>query len=208
MRPYPRYHRRPFMPARLLVMLALLAALTSTLGASATTRQSAAGPVYGGALSVAYAGGFTSFDPAQAVGYDWVALNGTLYNGLYQFDRHGQPRLDLAAAPPAISADHKTWTFTLRKGVRFSNGMEVTANDVAFSITRVLDPKLKPAVSWASHMTRSSRARWNSPPARPRACRASRCSIPTPSGWSCCARPPTCPTSWPRRTTSWYPRPW
>ncbi len=148
MRPYPRYHRRPFMPARLLVMLALLAALTSTLGASATTRQLAAGPVYGGALSVAYAGGFTSFDPAQAVGYDWVALNGTLYNGLYQFDRHGQPRLDLAAAPPAISADHKTWTFTLRKGVRFSNGMEVTANDVAFSITRVLDPKLKPAVSW------------------------------------------------------------
>ena len=149
MRSHTRYHRRLLVPARLLVTLAVVAALTSTLGVSATAaRRATAGPTYGGTIHVAYQGGFTSLDPAQAVGEDWVALNGTLYNGLYQFDRTGQPRLDLAAAPPTISADHMTWTFTLRKGVLFHNGTELTADDVAFSIMRVLDPKLKPAVSW------------------------------------------------------------
>jgi ABC-type transport system substrate-binding protein len=67
-------------------------------------------------------------------------INGTLYNGLYKFDRSGSPQLDLAAAPPTISADRKTWTFTIRKGVRFSNGLEVSADDFKFSMMRALDP--------------------------------------------------------------------
>src|SRR5207249_1225528 len=44
--------------------------------------------------------------------------------------------------------DHKVWTFRIRKGVRFSNGLPLTASDVKFSITRTLDPHLKPTVSW------------------------------------------------------------
>lgn len=72
----------------------------------------------------------------------------TLYNGLYQFDRYAEPRLDLAAAPPTISPDRKVWTFHLRKGVRFSNGLPLTAYDLKYSITRTLDPHLKPGVSW------------------------------------------------------------
>ncbi|HZS92587.1 MAG TPA: ABC transporter substrate-binding protein, partial [Chloroflexota bacterium] len=58
------------------------------------------------------------------------------------------PQLDLAAAPPTISSDHLTWTFHIRKGVRFSNGMPVTAEDLRYSITRSLDPHLKPGPSW------------------------------------------------------------
>jgi peptide/nickel transport system substrate-binding protein len=36
------------------------------------------------------------------------------------------------------SPDHKRWTFHLRKGVRFHNGDEVTAEDVKFSILRAI----------------------------------------------------------------------
>ena len=36
------------------------------------------------------------------------------------------------------SADHKRWTFHLRKGARFHNGDEVTAEDVKFSILRAM----------------------------------------------------------------------
>jgi ABC-type transport system substrate-binding protein len=41
------------------------------------------------------------------------------------------------------SRDGLTWTFTLRKGVHFHHGREVTADDVVYSLTRVLDPRLK-----------------------------------------------------------------
>jgi peptide/nickel transport system substrate-binding protein/oligopeptide transport system substrate-binding protein len=126
-----------------------LAVLTSTLGThTALAGNNAAGPVHGGTMRIAYTGGVTTFDPAHSYNDDWWLINGTLFNGLYQFDRHGQPQLDLAAGPPTISADHKTWTFHIRKGVRFSNGMPVTADDLRFSITRSLDPHLKPGPSW------------------------------------------------------------
>src|SRR5579871_3212536 len=131
------------------IVVALAVMLVSaTSMRTASARNATAGPVYGGTLRIGYTGNMITFDPAEAGGYDWNIMCGTLYDGLYRFNRSGQPELDLAAQDPRISADRKTWTFTLRKGVRFSNGLEVTADDLAFSITRVLDPHLKPAVSW------------------------------------------------------------
>jgi peptide/nickel transport system substrate-binding protein/oligopeptide transport system substrate-binding protein len=37
------------------------------------------------------------------------------------------------------------WTFTLKKGVRFHHGREVTAEDFVYSFTRIVDPKTKSA---------------------------------------------------------------
>lgn len=49
----------------------------------------------------------------------------------------GQPSKDGGLASRwEASADHKRWTFWLRKGVRFHNGDEVTSEDVKFSIQR------------------------------------------------------------------------
>ena len=136
-----------------LILAALGAAATlvlATLGAGTVTAShaTATGPVRGGTLLIGYPTDMSTFDPAQAFSSDWQVMNGTLFDGLYQFDRNGRPQLDLAAGPPVVSADRKVWTFRLRKGVRFSNGAELTANDVKFSITRTLNPHLKPAVSW------------------------------------------------------------
>jgi ABC-type transport system substrate-binding protein len=137
---------RLFFAARLPLAAALCAC---ALGAGVSTpRHTLAGPVRGGTIEVAFTDDMVTFDPASAVSSDWTVLNGTLYDGLYQFDRNGKPQLDLAAKPPVISPDRKTWTFTLRKGVLFSNGMEMTASDLKYSIVRVLDPHLQPAVSW------------------------------------------------------------
>lgn len=40
------------------------------------------------------------------------------------------------------SEDGKTWTFHLRKGVKFSNGREMTAEDVKWTYDRILDPEI------------------------------------------------------------------
>ena len=39
------------------------------------------------------------------------------------------------------AADHLSWTFTLRQGVKFHNGTELTAEDVKFSIDSLFEPK-------------------------------------------------------------------
>lgn len=51
----------------------------------------------------------------------------------------GQPSRDGGiAARWENSADHKRWTFHLRKGVKFHNGDEVTSEDVKFSLQRAM----------------------------------------------------------------------
>ena len=60
-----------------------------------------------------------------------------------------RPVPDLAAGFPRVSADGKTYVFTIRKGLRFSTGAPVTAADVASTINRILNPALKSQYSGA-----------------------------------------------------------
>src|SRR5262245_38038235 len=49
---------------------------------------------------------------------------------------------EVASGYPAVSGDGKTYTFTIRKGFRFSSGEPVTAANYARAIKRVLDPRM------------------------------------------------------------------
>jgi oligopeptide transport system substrate-binding protein len=63
-----------------------------------------------------------------------------LFDGLVQFDAHLNVIPAIAEFWEA-SQDGRTWTFTLRRGVTFHHGREVTAHDVIYSLTRLLDPQ-------------------------------------------------------------------
>jgi len=65
-----------------------------------------------------------------------------VFDGLVQYDQTLTVKPGLAEFWRA-SRDGLTWTFTLRKGVKFHHGREVTADDVVFSFTRVLDPRFR-----------------------------------------------------------------
>jgi peptide/nickel transport system substrate-binding protein len=78
-------------------------------------------------------------DPGLAV--DWydaqVAYN--LYSPLLYPTPDGKLRPHLAEKWEAVGGKANHWRFTLRRGVRFHDGSELTAEDVAFSMQRLLD---------------------------------------------------------------------
>ena len=73
------------------------------------------------------------------------ALVGWMYNGLVRFPPGSADPKDIEpdlAERWESSPDSKTWTFYLRKGVKFhGNRGELTADDVVYSLTRSADPK-------------------------------------------------------------------
>ncbi|MDR3052114.1 MAG: ABC transporter substrate-binding protein, partial [Oscillospiraceae bacterium] len=62
-----------------------------------------------------------------------------IYNGLAKRDMDNQLVPDLAESWE-VSEDELTWTFHLKKGVKFHNGVEFTARDVKATIERTIDP--------------------------------------------------------------------
>jgi peptide/nickel transport system substrate-binding protein/oligopeptide transport system substrate-binding protein len=81
-----------------------------------------------------------TLDPARIRDIYSLAVSQQLFDGLVRFDQTLSITPALAQFWVA-SRDGLTWTFTLRKGVRFHHGREVTADDVVYSFTRLLDPR-------------------------------------------------------------------
>src|SRR5713226_6321573 len=64
-----------------------------------------------------------------------------VYDGLVELDPQLQPRAALAESWSQVSPT--VWVFKLRKNVRFHDGTPLTAADVVFTYTTLLDPNLR-----------------------------------------------------------------
>lgn len=83
----------------------------------------------GGTLTVGAAQGIPQLNPAIRT-FAWEeVLFPLLWNGLSKTDESGEVVPDLAESWES-SDDQRTWTFTLREGVTFTNGTELTADAV------------------------------------------------------------------------------
>ena len=91
-------------------------------------------------MIIAYKDDLATLDPA--IGYDWTNWPAIklVFDGLLDYDSGTTIMPRLAESLPTVSADGTVYTFKLRKGVKFSNGREFNADDVVYTITRVLDP--------------------------------------------------------------------
>ena len=93
-----------------------------------------------------------SLDPYQvgAAGTREVMFN--VYEGLVKLNPDGD-YVDAVAASHTVSEDGLTYTFTLRDGVKFHNGNEVTADDVLYSFetcaANTVNESVKAAISVA-----------------------------------------------------------
>ncbi|CAB4807143.1 unannotated protein [freshwater metagenome] len=104
----------------------------------------------GGVLKIAFASDPSTFDPQ--VCYDATCWDNMemLFNRLYDYTPAGTDLVpQAAAAMPKVSADKLTYTITLRAGMKFADGTPVTADDVAYTFSRICDPATKsPVVSF------------------------------------------------------------
>lgn len=76
-----------------------------------------------------------TLDPAQATDTTSAAITRQLFDGLLELDEKLRP-VPALAERFTLSADGRTYTFHLRRGVRFHNGREVRAADVKYSFER------------------------------------------------------------------------
>lgn len=92
----------------------------------------------GGHLKIALTGSLNTLDPAKTKTGDEYLYLFAVFNGLTALSRDMKLQPDLALRWES-SSDLKTWTFYLRQGVKFHHGREMTAEDVVFTINRILD---------------------------------------------------------------------
>jgi peptide/nickel transport system substrate-binding protein len=113
----------------------------SSTGGSASP-SAAAGPKKGGQLRAGITTGSAkdSFDP-HALAYEPEIASGfQLYNGLMAYSPDYQLE-KILAEEVTPNADATVWTVRIKPDVVYSDGAPVTADDVVFSINRIIDPK-------------------------------------------------------------------
>jgi len=71
-----------------------------------------------------------------------AAIVQLVFNSLVRINSRGEIAPDLAYSWD-ISPDGRVYTFYLRKGVRFHDGRELTAEDVKFTFDRIMDPEIR-----------------------------------------------------------------
>ena len=140
----------------------MVASLTVFAGAlmATTSGASSAGPSFsyqpshaGGTVKLLASTAGGSLDPQVNYTLEYWQLYQATYDGLLAFRKVGGSHSfdvvpDLATAMPVITNGGKTYTFTLRKGVKFSNGQSVTVKDVQLSLQRIFKVSNPNAGTW------------------------------------------------------------
>ncbi len=122
--------RMVFLPGVLVLAMILMAGHASVWAAPPTGEVKTVAPTIGNGVPI------PSLEVAAA--NDWMQL---LYDHLVGVTPEGKPSPDVGLANRwEMSRDGLTWALYLRKGVKFHDGVEVTAKDVKFSIEQLMLP--------------------------------------------------------------------
>ena len=137
---------------RLMLSVALVLALTMSLAGcggqnsaqSDGTDSSGAAAV--GELRIGLPGSMATLDVTQTGGIIDYYVLAVAQEGLVSVSNDGKLVPGLAESW-TVSDDGKTYVFKLREGVKFSDGSDLTAEDVVYSVTRAGDPDKSPGTA-------------------------------------------------------------
>jgi ABC-type transport system substrate-binding protein len=126
------------------VRLAILPAAAFALAAglavpasSATTLNSAPGSGSGSVLRIEADTALSTFNPFTAYDQGDANVIRVIYPSLTETGENGQP-VPYLATSWSISPDHLTWTFKIRPGLKWTDGVPITARDVAWTYNLVM----------------------------------------------------------------------
>ncbi|MCR4393614.1 MAG: ABC transporter substrate-binding protein [Dehalococcoidales bacterium] len=110
---------------------------TTTAPSGTTAAPTAAKPKPTGTIRVASVD--FSYESTDPIFYEsfW---GWSMYDPLVTWDNQGN-YIPAVAESWTLSPDGKTWTFKIRKGIKFHNGDPLTAHDVKFSVDRFASPE-------------------------------------------------------------------
>ena len=129
----------------ILVMLVAVSMIVTACqggqGNNAASNAAAADP--NGELNTNTGGEPDTIDPQKESFVNEVAQTMMVFEGLMTYDpKTLKPIPGAAKAQPTISADGLTYTYTLRDGIKYSDGTPVTTKDFAYGFTRLCDPNV------------------------------------------------------------------
>jgi len=117
----------------------LLVVLVLAVFAAATAWRPAPVRAAGNTLTVAFSTDIVTLDPHQNTDLNTMQVLLQIYDHLVALGRDGKFHPVLAESWEVV--DDRTWKFKLRRGVRFHNGEELTADAVKFTLDRLADTK-------------------------------------------------------------------
>jgi len=132
-------------PIRYLVSLLAIAVLLTACGTkpvSPTPPTTTGKAAVGGELVTVIPSDPDTFSALWGTNSSYTArIKSRIYGGgLLRIGFDNLPEPNLAETMPTVSADQKTFTFKLRKGVKFNDGKEVTAKDLKLTYDIMMHP--------------------------------------------------------------------
>jgi len=118
----------------------------TTLITTAPTKTEITGK-YGGELVIANIADVLRMDPMLITDVPTATIAYQIFDFLVRYNHETKQYEPGLAISWEASEDAKTWTFKLRKGVKFHDGTPFNAEAVKFTIDRVLDPQSKSPLS-------------------------------------------------------------
>jgi len=123
-----------------LVMVFMLAACTSQEPTEPSAEGSAEPVATLTQLNIGLDNDPTTLDPWAATDTLAITIINTIYEGLLGYDANRNIIPVLAEEMPEVNEDATVFTFHLRKGVKFHDGTELTADAVKMTFERALNP--------------------------------------------------------------------
>jgi peptide/nickel transport system substrate-binding protein len=153
--------RRSFLQGSVAVAGALVASggLLGACGSSsprttAASPTSTTSPETSGPIVIAQTEDPLSLDPIRLT--DYLDITSLVVQSLYTWGPRQTLVPTLASALPHISPDQKTYRIPLRRGISFTNGKPLGADDVVYTLNTILDPSV--GSLWAAPLAALAKA--------------------------------------------------